>query len=502
MVEGVSGGRARSSDTIGGSEITVRRKSDRNELEETSTAEPRERESPLTVDRELRASARARHSASGDFVAHRLHATFNGTSDLDRSDEDRVRQIREPSDLDAAERSSLEATLRGDRGEEAKKRLSTVLDGITTLDASDQAKVLRPLAQNPSSDAAREVERIVSSNAWKLELDQRQRADLVSVIDAARSSPGVLSDLASITTQSPTLLLSKDANDEPLITNLASLATQELHPGFASRPPHPSGLDHHGAISREAILGGVLSEIADPNRIDQGGKNTCTVTSMQYELVRRQPAEYARIMARLTSRGGEAWMQGGGKLQLQARNLVDDPRESRSASDMIFQSAAMRYATNDLDYNAWTDARARPDGSWTTGLYPEEERRVLDGLFGPGYRVWSSNPENVEHQTTLMSRIHPDAARPVLLDLRIRGEAGSPNAVYHSVALVEVKGDRVYFRNPWAARTGDPSSYGAQNEDGWGLQSMSLSELRSRLDAVHLHGDNLDRPADPGAGPS
>ena len=55
-----------------------------------------------------------------------------------------------------------------------------------------------------------------------------------------------------------------------------------------------------------------MVEAANPNRIQQGTAPTCTVASMQYEMVADQPSEYVRLLAGLTGPTGKAKMRGGG----------------------------------------------------------------------------------------------------------------------------------------------------------------------------------------------
>jgi hypothetical protein len=76
---------------------------------------------------------------------------------------------------------------------------------------------------------------------------------------------------------------------------------------------------HEGVFPRPGNRGrawaGALQETARPGEVYQFQFGSCTVTSMQYELVRNHPAEYARLMVRLTA-DGRVGMQGGGELEL------------------------------------------------------------------------------------------------------------------------------------------------------------------------------------------
>ena len=85
------------------------------------------------------------------------------------------------------------------------------------------------------------------------------------------------------------------------------------------------GTDSSG-VTRPNLVNTVLRDLARPGRsVNQDDAQTCTVTSVQYELARDNPAEYARIMKGLTSASGKVALKGGG------RNLTPE-----RANDLIF----------------------------------------------------------------------------------------------------------------------------------------------------------------------
>src|SRR6185436_6734858 len=86
-------------------------------------------------------------------------------------------------------------------------------------------------------------------------------------------------------------------------------------------------------ITQQTVLNDVMRGIVNPERIDQGRAPTCTVTSMQFELVRDDPSEYARIMAGLTGPSGTATMRGGGELKLEPDSLAAAGRDQRRLTD-------------------------------------------------------------------------------------------------------------------------------------------------------------------------
>ena len=67
-----------------------------------------------------------------------------------------------------------------------------------------------------------------------------------------------------------------------------------------ARMPLAAGLD------RTRLLSDIVVRVDDPGKIDQGYQNTCTVTTLEYLLASRHPAEYVRLVAGLASPQGVA----------------------------------------------------------------------------------------------------------------------------------------------------------------------------------------------------
>lgn len=70
-------------------------------------------------------------------------------------------------------------------------------------------------------------------------------------------------------------------HDRGLLEHLSSLAEQPLEAG----------------IDRSALLAEVIREVADPARISQKGKGTCSATSVSIMLAITNPPEYVRLVA-------------------------------------------------------------------------------------------------------------------------------------------------------------------------------------------------------------
>jgi hypothetical protein len=102
-------------------------------------------------------------------------------------------------------------------------------------------------------------------------------------------------------------------------------------------------------LSASAIVSGMILEIHDPGRLDQGLGSTCGAASLQINLVHRNPAEYARLCAGLLSDGSVA-MRNGDTLTRHEQSISPTPSDLRTPTERIFQSAIMEYANPYTEY--------------------------------------------------------------------------------------------------------------------------------------------------------
>jgi hypothetical protein len=241
--------------------------------------------------------------------------------------------------------------------------------------------------------------------------------------------------LGALAEKSPELLSQKDRTGNTLLSNLTRLANTPFNANVAAD------------AKMKDVVNSTLQDVVNPNRIDQGTAPTCTVTSMQFELVADAPAEYVRTIADLAGPQASSTMSGGGALQLKARAASAAALDSRSASDAIFQTAAMeyangRYANYDPVSGMSTDTRT---GAQTQGLLPAQQSSLLEQLFGVKYSTKNFYTE-ADGQKALDSLQGFDSAknqnRPVILQI----DQGTIN---HAVTLEKVADGRVTFRDPY-----------------------------------------------------
>ena len=229
------------------------------------------------------------------------------------------------------------------------------------------------------------------------------------------------------------VLESVDSKGQTMLANLARLAQQPINPNVAAD------------TNKNELLTSVLRDVVNPNRIDQGDAPTCTVTSMQFELVADQPAEFARLMADLTGPEGKAKMMGGADLQLEKGDA--GARDGRSVSDSIFQTAAMEFGNGrDAQFDPYAGKSVnQKTGAEQRGLKPAQQTQVLRQLFGVNYE--SKNFMNEAEGAKALEKLRTYDARgsqnrPIILQL----DQGDFN---HAVSLERVSEGRVFFRDPY-----------------------------------------------------
>ena len=191
-----------------------------------------------------------------------------------------------------------------------------------------------------------------------------------------------------------------------------------------------------------------LADMIKPDRIWQGDAPTCTVSTMQYELAKEKPAEYARVMTGLTV-VGNAKLAGGGVIQTQVGDALLHSilsKDQRSPTEAVFQSAAMEFANgaDKYDLAARQSTHANEDGTTRTykGLYGEQIRDMVGQLFGIDYTT--TRIENDEQAAAALATLNKSNTpnRPVLVDLVIDDKHN------HCVAFEGFSNGRVYFRDP------------------------------------------------------
>lgn len=323
----------------------------------------------------------------------------------------------------------------------AAAHLSDFLSNTKGLPKDLRGSLLQTLAAQPEGVAGAVVAGITGSTAFAAmnDVEKGHLAQVLSRVDDAG-----LKLLGSMVERAPEALKELDSSGRSLLSNLATLSSQPLHASLA------------GHTTTEELLSGVLQDVMNPNRIDQGSATTCTVASMQFELVADEPAEYARLMAGLSGPKGAVKMQGGGDLRLGPGDADARARNGRSASQTLFQSAAMEYANgrfSNYDPVLGVSINER-SGEERLGLKPDNQQALLEKLFGVKYSIDRLFTET-EGAKALGKLEGWDARgfrnRPIIVDI----DQGKFN---HAVTLEAVTKERVTFRDPYGVLRSMPAS--------------------------------------------
>jgi len=120
-----------------------------------------------------------------------------------------------------------------------------------------------------------------------------------------------------------------------LLPNLVTLATKKRHPELLLQ----------GGIDSDLIVRQTIRHVDNPLRVQQGiGRGTCGAGVIEYLLLRRDPAEFVRLIDGITGFNGEAKLRSGRTLKLPRTAIVRDESE-RVDIDRLFQSTIMNHAT-------------------------------------------------------------------------------------------------------------------------------------------------------------
>lgn len=331
-------------------------------------------------------------------------------------------------------------------------------DGVGTFEAARNAlvgpastpdgvalhKAISERLETPSflKGAASVAAQVYDFAKHTLKLSSTQAGQLTTALKGASADTAKL--LGALIEKAPEALSTVDARGETLLANLARFAAQPLNPKLASD------------TTKQELLSSLLRDVVNPNSIDQGDAPTCTVTSMQFELVADEPAEYLRLMTDLCGPQGASKMRGGSELQAQRGDAAAGVRDGRSVSQALFQTAAMEFGNGrNLAFDAAGKGSLNAKGEMVQrGLKPEQQTQVLRQLFGVNYRseLFQTAAEGAKALEKLRTYDSREAQnRPVILQI----DQGSFN---HAVTFERVADQRVYFRDPYGALRSMPEN--------------------------------------------
>lgn len=304
------------------------------------------------------------------------------------------------------------------------------------------------------------------NNPTQAERDAQQtHMDRLKQIDRDRTDRGNLSKLLESGKLSAT-----DSQGKSLLTNLNALK----HQTFAQEGVHK--------LDGAQVYSEVLNQVARPGDINQGGRGTCTVTTMEHLQATREPAEYVRLLSGLTSAEGSVVLRNGEKLSRDT-GLVAPDDSGRTAASRVYQASMMEFANGpDQDYRNEKDGHFRKDGApilddrgkLSQGLSMEKLAKVssaaMEGDFQHKQGTLGSNGKPSFMDSLLL-------ASPVTLPLYLMRSSKSDQITadisqalsqkqsvqvgmrwsrnvddrdgYHALSLYKMDDKYVYLRNPW-----------------------------------------------------
>ncbi|MCL2161230.1 MAG: DUF4157 domain-containing protein [Betaproteobacteria bacterium] len=264
------------------------------------------------------------------------------------------------------------------------------------------------------------------------------------------------------------ILLDTDKDGNTLLHNLHLLATRPLGAGKKSL----STKFRKAGLTSKKLLSHIAVEAATPNNltITQGSKGTCTAASMQYALARLHPAEYARIMQGLLSKGEVELRRGDEILKISPGSIEEDDNFMRSPSQRIFQAAMMDFSNKDHVYNNKTDKSTFPGERAYSGLDNMQIEYGLKALFGKYKRLGAA--------TNLSSLDLRNSPPPIYASLKW-------GSGYHSVVIEKIENERVYFWNPQGRKIGSELQNPPRRVEN-SSESMAVSEFQQRAEVYYV----------------
>lgn len=140
-------------------------------------------------------------------------------------------------------------------------------------------------------------------------------------------------------------------------------------------------------VDRRALVAETIAEIDEPGRVTQGLKLTCESASVQVLVMRRDPAEYVRLVAGLASPEGRVKLASGDSL-VRVKDWSSKTDGWRSVPSRLIQPAFATYGNLPLAYSNTQDRNEKGE----SGLTNEQLAKLLSGVFGQPFRFLS--PEN------------------------------------------------------------------------------------------------------------
>ena len=404
------------------------------------------------------------------------------------------------AEQDAKVKAQQDAKLKADQDAKIKAQQDAKLkaEQEAKLKAQEEARLKAKdpdfkIRQEVDGFANRDVHRMMSSSPKFKELSATEQLDLLKMADRHQPDAGFFrrlfrGDRPSTAQQNLRKLLDegkmlqKGMEGESLLKNLQDLEQTKM----------PK------VLNPRRIFDETLDTIANPGKITQETKATCSATAIQYIHAKTDPSDYVRVMAGLADESGEATLRTGKVLHRNATGLNPD-NSGRRHTDRLYQSSAMDHSNEGrLRYDNKADAHFDHEGKEIHGgLTPDQSDVLARDILGGARLVESYRGEvTPEARELFIQRLKKQIAETDE-DFHVGmkwGEEGDMHAL-HAVSAYDVDDKYVYVRNPWGKSDSGQGPVAREMLDGEGRSRIKHDEFFSRLKGYKykplLEGDKL-----------
>ena len=264
-------------------------------------------------------------------------------------------------------------------------------------------------------------------------------------------------------------------------------------------------MDHRGAtvvdnlhkldnqtMARGLTNGGVMDEVLEtvtrPGVIHQDTKGSCTVTTLEYLHVKKDPSDYVRVVGDLTSESGETTLKNGETI-LRNPTGLDKDGTSRSSIDRIYQSTMMDYGGRG-HYDNQLDAHIQVDGkAGSSGLGSPSYNRIEEGVLGGQWRNHYFDKADGQAARDAFEKQVSEAAgkgEHVPISMRFAPKADDLHS-NHMLSVYKTDDEFVYLRNPWGkGETGGADGPPREVLDRQGNIRMKKQDFYDRLNGYDV----------------
>lgn len=245
------------------------------------------------------------------------------------------------------------------------------------------------------------------------------------------------------------------------------------------------------AAQRDQWVNLAITHITAPNNVNQGMYATCTVTSQQFLLAETNPAEYVRLTRGLALNGQAELAMKGEFIRIDPPPQTQDalaalpPYQARDPLEIAMQTALMRYAIPEMNYDFRTDTfRGKYMGNGPfefQGLPKEAYHRSMCALFNRNY----TRPEvkSGADRDQMIEQITENSRREGGTLVEINYASTGIHAL-HEVVVKSIDRGVVTFYNP----------HGGTSEKPGAIQQMTLADFRKNLSSA-LIAESDTRPS-------